>query len=63
METPLGTEVDLGPGHILLDGFPALRKSDTATLFGPRLSWPRSHISALLVELLFKTAQSKINQF
>jgi len=24
MKTPLGTEVDLGPGHILLDGDPAL---------------------------------------
>jgi len=26
MKTPLGTEVDLGPGHILFDGVPALRK-------------------------------------
>ena len=25
MKTPLGTEVDLGPGHIVLDGVPALR--------------------------------------
>ena len=24
MKTPLGTEVDLGPGHIVLDGDPAL---------------------------------------
>jgi len=23
MKTPLGTEVDLGPGHIMLDGDPA----------------------------------------
>ena len=23
MKTPLGTEVDLGPGHIVLDGVPA----------------------------------------
>jgi len=23
MKTPLGTEVDLGPGHIVLDGDPA----------------------------------------
>jgi len=29
-KTPLGTEVDLGPGHIVLDGVPALRESGTA---------------------------------
>jgi len=26
MKTPLGTEVDLGPGHIVLDGVPARAK-------------------------------------
>jgi len=30
MKTPLGTEVDLDPGHIVLDGIPALRKTGTA---------------------------------
>jgi len=32
MKTPLGTEVDLGPGHILLDGDPCSspRERDTA---------------------------------
>ena len=30
MKTPLGTEVDLRAGHIVLDGFPALRKRDRA---------------------------------
>jgi len=30
MKTPLGTEVDLGAGHIVLDGFPALRERGTA---------------------------------
>ena len=46
MKTPLGTEVDLGPGHI--DGVPALRERGTAAphLFGPCLLWPRSPISA-----------------
>ena len=29
MKTPLGTEVDLGPGHIVLDGVPALRVRGT----------------------------------
>jgi len=30
MTTPLGTEVDLGPGHIVLDGVPAPAKRGTA---------------------------------
>jgi len=30
MKTPLGTEVDRGPGHIVLDVVPALRESGTA---------------------------------
>ena len=29
MKTSLGTEVDIGAGHIVLDGFPALRERDT----------------------------------
>jgi len=35
MKTPLGTEVDvldLGPGHIVLDGVPAPRERGTAAL-------------------------------
>jgi len=32
MKTPLGTEVDIGAGHIVLDGFPALRERGTAPL-------------------------------
>ena len=54
MKTPLGTEVDLGAGHIVLDGFPALRERGTALppLLGPYLLWPRSPISAT-AELLF----------
>jgi len=30
MKTPLGTEVDLGPDHIVLDGVPALRERGTS---------------------------------
>jgi len=39
---PLGTEVGLGPGHIVLDGDPASpRKMGTAPpIFGPCLLWP-----------------------
>jgi len=32
MKMPLGTEVDLGPGHAVLDGVPALHKRGTAAL-------------------------------
>jgi len=32
MKTPLGTEVDLGAGHIVLDSLPALRERGTAAL-------------------------------
>ena len=54
MKTPLGTEVDLDPGHIVLDGIPAVRQRGTATpLFDPCLLWPRSPISATAELLLF----------
>ena len=48
MKTPLGTEVDLGPDHIVLDGVPAPAKGaqQPPPLFGPCLLWPRSPISA-----------------
>jgi len=54
MKTPLGTEVDLRAGHIVLDGFPALSERGTAPLplLGPCLLWPRSPISAT-AELLY----------
>jgi len=52
---PLDTEVDLGPGHIVLDGVAALRERGTAApyLFGPCLLCRRSPISAT-AELLYK---------
>ena len=55
MKTPLCTEVDLGLGHIVLGGVPALRERGTAAtpLFGPCLLWPWSSISAT-AELLLK---------
>ena len=48
MKTLLGTEVDLGSIHIVLDEVPALRETGTAAphLLGPCLLWPRSRISA-----------------
>jgi len=36
MKTPLGMEVDLGPGHIVLDVVPAVReRGSAAALFSP----------------------------
>ena len=53
MKTPLGTEVDLGPGHIVLDGVPHPAKgAQQPAPFDPCLLWPRSPISAT-AELLF----------
>jgi len=54
MKTPLGTEVDLGPGHNVLDGVPSLREAGTTGphLFCLCLLWPRSPISAT-AELLY----------
>jgi len=54
MKTPLGTEVDIGAGHIVLDGFPALREGGIAPpLLVPCLLWPRSLISATAELLLY----------
>jgi len=54
MKTPLCTEVDLGPGHIVLDGVPDPTKGHSSPpIFGPCLLWPRSPISAT-AELLLK---------
>ena len=54
MEMQLGTEVDNGPGHNVLDGVPALRERGTAApLFGTCLLWPWSPISAI-AELLLR---------
>jgi len=53
MKTPLGTEVDLGRGHIVLDEVPAPAKgAQQPPLFGPCLLWPRSPISATAELLL-----------
>jgi len=53
-KTPLGTEVDRCPGHIMLDGDPAPvgKGHSSPPPFGPCLLWPRSPISAT-AELLF----------
>jgi len=54
MKMPLGTEVDLGPGHIALKGtqLPTMKRHTSPPLFSPCLLWPRSPISAT-AELLY----------
>ena len=54
MNTPLGTDVDLSPGHIVLHGNPAAprKRHSSLPVFEPCLLWPRSPISAT-AELLF----------
>ena len=47
---PLGRAVDLGPGHIVLDGDPAPSpKGGTAPppIFGPCLLWPNGWMHQL----------------
>ena len=43
MKTPLGTEVDIGAGYIVLDGVPALRERVTA----PPSFWPMSIVATV----------------
>ena len=52
MKAPLGTEVDLCPGHIVLHGVPPL--------FVPCLLWPQSPISAT-AELLLAIFSLRMN--
>ena len=42
IKIPLGMEVGLGPGHIVLDGDPAPlpKKKAEPPIFGPFLLWP-----------------------
>jgi len=55
---PLGMEVDLGTGHIVIDGF-ALRSAPQKGHNTPCLLWPRLPISAT-AELLYQfTSKSK----
>jgi len=51
IKMPLGKEVGLGPGHIVLDGDPAGTQSPTAALtsFGPCLLWPNGRPSQQLL--------------
>jgi len=50
MKTPLGTEVDLGPGHIVLDGVPAPAKGvQRSPLFSAHVHCGHGRPSQLLL--------------
>jgi len=53
---PLCMEVDLGPGHVVLDGDPPHQRKEHSSLppFSAHVLWPRLPISAT-AELLFKS--------
>ena len=60
MKTPLGTEfeVDLGPGHIVLDGVPAPAKgTQQPPLFGPYVYCGHGRPSQLLLSSCFELQQ------
>jgi len=49
---PLGTEVGLGPGHTVLDGYPAPsppKEAQQPPLFGSCLLWPNGRSSQQLL--------------
>jgi len=50
---PLGMEVDLGSGHIVLDGDAAAlpERGTAAALFGRCLLWPNGRPSQLLMSI------------
>ena len=64
MKTPLGTEVDLSTGHIVLDVVPAVREWGTAPppSFRPCLLWPRSPISPTAELLYYFVSYAVIRQ-
>ena len=49
IKMPLGTEVALGPGHIVLDGIQLPQKGHSPAIFGPCLLWPNGCPSQLLL--------------
>jgi len=56
MKTPFGTEVDLDPGHIVLDGVPALRERGTAApIFSADVYCGHGRPSQLLLSSCFIT--------
>jgi len=57
IKMPLNTEVDLGPGHIVLDGaqLPPRKGHSSTPLFNPCLLWPNGRPSQLLLSSCYIT--------
>jgi len=64
MKTPHGTEVDLDPCHIVLDGDPAPAGMGHSSppLFSAQLLWSRSPISAIDELFLHRSRKSVVGQ-
>jgi len=62
---PLGTEVDLGPGHIVLDGDPAPipERGTAAPVFGTCVLRPNGRPSQLLLSTCFSVCRVSIGSF
>ena len=61
MKTPLSTEVDLGPGHTVLDGVPALRERGTAApLFSAHVYCGHGRPSPLLLSSCLDIADFEV---
>jgi len=60
IKMPLGMEVGLDPGHIVLDGYPALpfQKRHSPVIFGPYL-WPNGRPSQLLLSTCSDVIKTK----
>jgi len=60
----VGTQVGLGPGHIVLDGDPAPpQKGAQPPIFGPCLLWPNSRPSQLLLSSCWLTLRNDVCVF
>ena len=60
MQTPLATEIDLGPGHTALNGVPALRERGTAhTLFSVHVYCGHGRPSQLLLSSCYNTQETQ----
>jgi len=61
IKMPVGTQVDLGSGHIVLDEDPAPPKgAQQPPLFGPCLFWPNGRKSQLLLSTCFKQGNQQV---
>jgi len=63
IKIPLGTEVGLGPGHIVLDRNPAPHlKREQPPLFGQCLLWPNGRPSQLLLSTCSSSYRYSLNK-